>query len=55
VTCRACGFENPSGMKFCGECAAALMSHCPSCGCDNPPGFKFCGECGALEICVPDV
>jgi adenylate cyclase len=33
-------------MKFCGECAAPLASHCSSCGCDNPPGFKFCGGCG---------
>ncbi len=46
MTCGACGFENPSGMKFCGECAAPLVSQCPSCGCDNPPGFKFCGGCG---------
>jgi class 3 adenylate cyclase/tetratricopeptide (TPR) repeat protein len=47
VTCNACGFQNPSGMKFCGECAAPLASCCPACGCDNPPGFKFCGRCGA--------
>ncbi len=46
MTCGACGFENPPGMKFCGECAAPLASHCPSCGCDNPPGFRFCGGCG---------
>ena len=47
MICSACGFENPAGMKFCGECAAPLASHCPSCGSDNPPGFKFCGGCGA--------
>src|SRR5262245_59704016 len=43
--CPSCGFENPEGMKFCGECAAPLKSRCPSCGFENPPGFKFCGEC----------
>src|SRR5262249_1789528 len=47
VTCSACGFENPSGMKFCGECAAPLKSGCPHCGGDNPPGVKFCGQCAA--------
>ena len=47
MTCSACGFENPPGMKFCGECAAPLASRCPQCGGDNPPGFKFCGQCGA--------
>src|SRR5262249_52683198 len=46
VICRACGFENPSTMKFCGACAAQLASHCPSCGRDTPPGFQFCGACG---------
>ena len=47
MTCNACGFENPAWMKFCGECATPLASHCASCGCDNPPGFKYCGGCGA--------
>ena len=41
VTCDACGFENPAGMKLCGECAAPLASRCPACGSENPPGFKF--------------
>jgi class 3 adenylate cyclase len=26
VKCRACGFENPPGFKFCGECATALTA-----------------------------
>jgi class 3 adenylate cyclase len=47
MRCASCGFENPEGMKFCGECAAALKRHCPQCGFANPPGFKFCGECAA--------
>jgi len=47
MRCPRCGFENPEGMKFCGECAAQLKSRCRSCGFENPPRFKFCGECGA--------
>ncbi len=43
--CPSCGFENPEGMKFCGQCASALGRRCPQCGFDNPPGFAFCGQC----------
>src|SRR5262245_38609388 len=46
MRCPACGFENASGIKFCGECGAPLKVKCPSCGFDNAPGTKFCGECG---------
>lgn len=46
MTCGACGTENESGRKFCGECGAALSLGCPSCGAPNPPSVKFCGECG---------
>jgi class 3 adenylate cyclase/tetratricopeptide (TPR) repeat protein len=45
--CPSCGFENPEGMKFCGECGAPLTGRCPQCGFENPPRFKFCGGCGA--------
>src|SRR5437867_3186001 len=45
MRCASCGFENPEGMKFCGECATPLKRRCPKCGVENPPGFKFCGEC----------
>jgi hypothetical protein len=44
--CPQCGFNNPEGMNFCGECGAALTNHCPQCGFENPPRFKYCGECG---------
>jgi class 3 adenylate cyclase len=47
MRCPACGFENPSGMKFCGECGASLKIKCSNCGFENAPGIKFCGECGA--------
>ena len=45
MRCSKCGFENPGGMKFCGQCTAALALVCPKCRCENPPGFKFCGQC----------
>src|ERR687896_667031 len=51
MRCVSCGFANPEGMKFCGECAAPLKHHCPQCGFKNPPGFKFCGEC-ATQLSV---
>jgi len=45
MRCSKCGFENPDGMKFCGQCTAALALVCPECRAENPPGFKFCGQC----------
>jgi class 3 adenylate cyclase len=46
LRCAACSFENPSGIKFCGECGAPLKLKCSSCGFENAAGMKFCGECG---------
>ena len=46
MKCPNCQFENPEGIKFCGECGAKLERLCPSCSSSNPPNFKFCGECG---------
>jgi class 3 adenylate cyclase/tetratricopeptide (TPR) repeat protein len=45
--CVNCGAENSAGVKFCGECGAALTTVCPACSTPNEPGRKFCGECGA--------
>ena len=42
-------------MKFCGQCAAALVGVCASCGASNPPENKFCGQCAALLANVPGV
>src|SRR5215813_2728434 len=50
MRCAHCQHENPSGMKFCGECGGRLDASCPACGASNPPGNKFCGECGAPLI-----
>src|SRR5262245_19291055 len=47
MRCRSCGFENPEGMKFCGQCATSLRPRCSQCGFENPPGFQFCGQCAA--------
>jgi class 3 adenylate cyclase/tetratricopeptide (TPR) repeat protein len=56
MQCASCGFDNPEGLKFCGECGGSLTHRCPSCGVKNPPQFKFCGECGtALRVASPSV
>jgi class 3 adenylate cyclase/tetratricopeptide (TPR) repeat protein len=46
MQCPNCRFENPEGMKFCGECGGKLELKCPNCGFGNTISFKFCGECG---------
>ena len=57
MNCLSCNHENPDGVKFCGECGAALVTevNCPSCGSANPPGVKFCHECGAALGGAPSV
>ncbi|MCB2171056.1 MAG: zinc ribbon domain-containing protein, partial [Deltaproteobacteria bacterium] len=46
MKCPNCQFENPDGMKFCGECGQEIHPSCPHCGFTNPLNFKFCGNCG---------
>jgi hypothetical protein len=53
--CPRCGFENPEGMKFCGQCASPLGRRCPQCGFDNPPGFAFCGQCATPLTAAPSM
>src|SRR5215475_58083 len=53
MRCSSCGFENPEGMKFCGQCASPLSARCPQCGFANPPGFAFCGQCGTSLTTQP--
>ncbi len=48
MRCPRCEHENPSTLKFCGECGARLASVCSACGASNASTQKFCGECGAL-------
>jgi class 3 adenylate cyclase len=53
MQCPKCQFENPQGIKFCGECGAKLERLCPSCNSYSPPNFKFCGECGhKLDVTI---
>jgi len=46
MLCTQCQYENPPGMKFCGECGTQLQAICPTCQAANLPTHKFCGECG---------
>ena len=46
MKCLKCQFENPEGMKFCGEGGSRLEKIYPSRDFPNPSQFKFCGECG---------
>ncbi|MGH6626589.1 MAG: zinc-ribbon domain-containing protein, partial [Burkholderiaceae bacterium] len=47
MRCASCGFENPTGAKFCEECGAKLVRACPACGHETSASAKFCSECGA--------
>ena len=46
MRCQRCGADSPTGMRFCGQCGAALGATCSSCGSGNPPEHRFCGQCG---------
>lgn len=46
MECQKCKFQNPDGIKFCGECGNKFEYECPKCHSMNPASFKFCGECG---------
>jgi len=47
MRCASCGFENPTGAKFCEECGARQGRVCPACGQEAAASAKFCSECGA--------
>src|ERR1700687_2117874 len=47
MRCSSCGAENPEGLRFCNQCAAAFKRRCPACGFENSPTAKFCGDCAA--------
>src|SRR5436309_2193743 len=53
MKCSQCQHDNPTGVKFCGECGARLETACLSCSASNPPGTKFCGQCGAALVQAP--
>jgi class 3 adenylate cyclase/tetratricopeptide (TPR) repeat protein len=47
MECPRCRHDNPTTVKFCGECGARLDVACSACRAPNPPANKFCHECGA--------
>lgn len=53
MRCPSCNFDNPNGMRFCGQCGAQIDTHCPQCSFENPSGFRFCGSCGSSLLTVP--
>lgn len=46
TVCWHCGFENPSGAKFCANCGKPQHQVCPECGAEVVEGAKFCANCG---------
>ncbi|HEY7004785.1 MAG TPA: AAA family ATPase [Gaiellaceae bacterium] len=54
-TCAACGFANPGGALFCGNCGHALGRPCPSCGTVVSTELAFCTTCGAALAVEPRV
>lgn len=54
MDCKQCGFHNPEGMRFCGQCASPLQIVCPRCRFDNPFDFEYCGQCAAHLSPSPD-
>src|SRR5262245_23038900 len=47
MTCSRCQQDNPTGARFCSQCATPLAVVCPNCGASSPPDSKFCGQCAA--------
>src|SRR6187549_2509090 len=45
-SCAACGFANPAGALYCGNCGSALGRPCPSCGTIVSPELAYCTSCG---------
>src|SRR4051812_25582471 len=54
MDCPICQFNNPPGMRFCGQCGTALGETipCPACGGATAPGMRFCGQCGTSLTAV---
>src|SRR5260370_192194 len=50
MICSNCGAENPTGLKFCEQCATPFKKRCAQCGFENSAAARFCGECaGSLS------
>ena len=46
MKCPRCQFDNPEGIKFCGQCGAKIEKICPKCNFSNPSDYIYCGKCG---------
>jgi class 3 adenylate cyclase/predicted ATPase len=54
MICSNCGADNPTGLKFCEQCAAPFKKRCARCGFENSAAARFCGECAApLSAAAP--
>jgi class 3 adenylate cyclase len=51
--CSKCGTDNPTGSRFCNQCATSLNKPCPKCASDNAPEARFCGQCAASLDAAP--
>jgi class 3 adenylate cyclase/tetratricopeptide (TPR) repeat protein len=45
MKCSSCQHDNPTGAKFCEECAAPLQRACANCSAPVSPTANFCPEC----------
>ena len=46
MKCPRCTHQNPSGVKFCGNCGQEMGTLCPCCSTVNLPESNFCHQCG---------
>ena len=46
MQCPACGNDNQTDQRFCGNCGIALSQVCGGCGAAVQAGARFCGQCG---------
>ncbi len=50
MKCPTCGKDNPSGIKFCGECGSKLVMLCPFCREPVYANAEFCLNCGEYLV-----
>jgi class 3 adenylate cyclase/predicted ATPase len=56
MICSNCGAENPTGLKFCEQCATPFKKLCTQCGFENSATARFCGECAtSLSAAAPEL
>lgn len=45
TSCSSCGWVNPAGQAFCGNCGTRLLAGCPACGFENEAQQQVCAAC----------